>query len=157
MSESNGGPRRTSRPTNQERIEIDRKVKECFLQGLSPAFAIQQTRLNKKTIYAKYKKLSEMVEDNDNTNFLEQYEEKKSQHIQFLDNLTVKAFKVLSSVECKIEESKDNEIPIHLLQAFTSIMNSIISIAKERNHQSLKPKLEETLKIKIRKELEENG
>ena len=157
MSESNGGPRKTSRPTNHERIDNDRKVKECFLQGLSAAFAIQQTRLNKKTVYAKYKKLAKMVEDNDNTNFLERYEEKKSQHIQFLDNLTVKAFKVLSSIEHKIEESKEDEIPVHLLQAFTSIMNSLISIAKERNHQSLKPKLEENLKIKIRKELEENG
>lgn len=143
------------RPTLHEQAEIDKVVRDFFMLGVSPAYVIQTTNLSKNTVYQKYKELAKKIADADEKDFLKKYEETRDQHVVFLDNLTVKAFSVLSHIEEKIEKSKDDEIPPYLLQMFTSITNSLIAIGKERNSHTLKPTLLEDLRKTIQEELEE--
>lgn len=143
------------RPTVHEQTEIDRVVQDYFILGVSPAYVIQTTHLSKNTVYEKYRELAKKIADADEKDFLKKYEETRAQHIVFLDNLSVKAFSVLSRIEEKIEKCKDEDIPPYLLQMFSSIANNLITIGKERNSHTLKPTLLEDLRKTIREELEE--
>lgn len=143
------------RPTVHEQIEIDKAIQGYFIQGVSPGYVIQTTNLSKNTVYEKYKELAKKIADADEKDFLKKYEETRDQHVIFLDNLTVKAFSVLSHIEEKIEKCKDDEIPPYLLQMFSSITNSLIAIGRERNSHTLKPTLLEDLRKTIREEMEE--
>ena len=156
MAENNGTTGKRRRPTSKEESEIDKVVRDLYLQGVSAAFVIQTTHLSKNTVYKKFKELSEMAQEARNSDFLQKYEERQGQHLMFLDNLIVKAFNVLSYLESKIESSsKNDEMPSYLLQMFSNLLNNLIAIGKERNAHALKPTTIEDLRKMIRKELEE--
>jgi len=143
------------RPNNQEESEIDKAVRDLYLQGVSASFVIQATHLSKNTVYKKFKELAVMTREARNADFMQRYEEKQAQYVLFLDNLTSKAFNVLTYLENKIAScSRNDEIPTYLLQMFSTILNNLISIAKERNVHALKPTTIEDLKKIIREEVE---
>ena len=156
MAESgNEGTGKKHPPTNHTRSEIDKIVRDLYLQGVSASFVIQTTHLSKNTVYKKFKKLSEMTKKDHDSDFLQKYGERQKQHLLFLDNLTVKAFGVLSYLEQKIENcNKEGEIPSYLLQMFSTILNNLITIGKERNAHALKPTTLEDLRKIIRDEVE---
>lgn len=155
MAENNGTTGKRRRPTSKEESEIDKVVQDLYLQGVSASFVIQTTHISKNTVYKKFKKLSKIEQKTKDSDFLQRIEDRHKQYGLFLDNLTSKAFVVLSYLEQKIENgSKNDEIPAYLLQMFSTILNNLITIGKERNAHALKPTTLEDLRKIIRDEVE---
>ena len=146
------------RPTNREKQEIDLTIKNYFLKGLSAAFVIQKTGLNKNTVYAKYNKLSAAIKDATKADFLKRYEDERVQHIGSLDNLADKLYITLDQVEEQIQAhvKSGSEIPPHLLQKFCEIAKLLFAIIMGKKNTTMNPPIDESIRIKI-KEMMENS
>ena len=158
IHETKIGARGRGRPTSIESMKIDKQIRNFYLMGASPEFAIHETGLDKNTVYAKYGELSDEISSANAKNFLQKYEEQRAQHIVSIDHLIFKTYKVLTYIEEEIEKYHKNgtEIPELRIQKFSDIAKILLNLKKEKANYSIKLPVDDELK-KIIKEMIEDA
>lgn len=151
--------RKRGRPTGKESLDIDREITKRYFQNETPGFVIAETRLDKNTVYLRYKLLLEIAKEEDKKDFRKKYQEKISQYVLALDNLLNKMYKVLSYTELCMQKymDKKNEIPEYLTQRFSELIKNIINIQKEKAAKELKIPLDEQIQDIIAEEVAKIG
>lgn len=144
------------RPSSHESHEIDEIVKGYFLKGATPAYVMQETGFEKNTVYPRYQKLTQMVEDTSDKDFLERYKNERAQFVLSIDALLMKSHEILAYAEKKLEECKkqNDDFPTELIQKLLDVEKFILTLKKEKMNHPLNNNLDD-LKNKIKKILGE--
>ena len=150
------GTHQRGRPASQQGVRIDQLMRDYYSKGASAEFVIQETGLNKNTVYSKFKELSDMIRRTNEKEFAEKYEEERSQYILSVDQLIFRTYRILTYIEEKIEKyhRSGSEIPEFLLQKFSDITKNLLNMKKEKASYTMKPSFDENLKNKIKEVLE---
>lgn len=139
------------RPTGSESINLNEKLYKYYSRGISAETVSYQLNLNRKTVYAYYKKFSDRIQILNEKNFFQVLKSKIKQHITSYDNLLLELYSALDSINNELEQKNVNR---------QSLQNQKLAIIREiRNTINQKVELEQntpqsdTLDDAIKKEM----
>lgn len=127
------------RPTTSQSISLEEKIYKYFARGISAETVTQQLGLDRKTVYAHYKKISDKIKTINETNFFEEVKSRTKQIITSYDNMLLDCYSVLDSIDHQLEQKIKDTVR-------QSLQNRKIAINKEIRH-ILNEKVDLELKI----------
>lgn len=132
-------------PTISESIVIKEKIYKCFCHGISAETASKQLGLDRKTVYAYYKKFSDEIITINEKQYFPILKSRLKQLLASYDNLLLILYLTLDSIHDQLEQKDTNR---------QSLQNQKLSIIREiRNILNTKSDLE--LKMPMSNSLED--
>ncbi|HJW19331.1 MAG TPA: hypothetical protein VJ571_02090 [Candidatus Nitrosotalea sp.] len=134
------GTGQRGRPHVKEGQTIDEALTECYVRGYTAAFVIQKTRLNKNTVYDKYRELDALILETPAANFDEEKPKRKSQYYCTIEDLISRNYEILEIIEKQIKmyQNKNVDIPAHLFQRFNDLTKNLFNLQQKKIAQSMK-------------------
>lgn len=144
------------RPTSKESIKIDKQIRNYFIKGASASYVILKTKLDKNTVYSRYRELADTVKQSMEKDFLERYEQEREQIIITFDQDIADVEEFLAQIR-EVKKSVDPDKPFFafLIKQEFDLMKFKFSIKDKKAGYAIKPTPREAFKQKS--EILENG
>lgn len=101
---SNNEKHNRGRPTIQEQIDIDRKLRPYFTLGIGASVASVRTGMDVKTVRKRFKQWYREIVQSESKEFLERSKEAKERKIIAFDHLMLSEQKQIDKVDEKIKQ-----------------------------------------------------
>ena len=101
---SNDNKHNRGRPTIQEQIDIDRKLRPYFTRGIGAPVVSVQTGMDVKTVRKRFKQWYREITQSESKEFLERSKEAKERKIIAFDHLMLSEQKQIDKVDEKIKQ-----------------------------------------------------
>lgn len=101
---SNDNKHNRGRPTIQEQIDIDRKLRPYFTLGIGAPVVSVQTGMDVKTVRKRFKQWYREITQSESKEFLERSKEAKERKIIAFDHLMLSEQKQIDKVDEKIKQ-----------------------------------------------------
>ena len=107
---SNDNKHNRGRPTIQEQIDIDRKLRPYFTLGIGAPVVSVQTGMDVKTVRKRFKQWYREITQSESKEFLERSKEAKERKIIAFDHLMLSEQKQIDKVDEKIKQLDESGI-----------------------------------------------
>lgn len=129
------------RPTTSQSISLEEQIHKCYSRGLSAETVSHHLKLDRKTVYAYFKKFSDRIIAINETNFFEETQARIKQNIISYDNLLLEFYSMLDSINFQLDQKDAN---------MQSLQNQKLSVLREiRNILNGKANLEPKMRLEL--------
>ena len=126
------------RPTKSTSITLDKEIRNLYSHGISPETAAQQLGLNRKTVYARYKEISDDIMTINETNFFEEIKSRIKQAIISYDSMLLDCYSLQDSIDHQLEQKIKHSVRLSLQNRKIIINKEIRNILNEKVDMELK-------------------
>ncbi len=130
-------------PTKSQSVELEEKIYRCYSRGISAEIVSYRLKLNRKTVYAYYKKFSDRIKTINETNFFQVLKSRMKQLIISYDNLLLDLYSTLDSIDNQLKQKDANRQSLQNQKL--SVIREIRNILNEKAELELKTPLNDTL------------
>lgn len=139
------------RPTKSKSITLEEKIYKFYSRGISAETVAQQLELDRKTVYAHYKKISDRIITINETNFFEEIKSRTKQIITCYDNMLLDCYAVLDFINHQLEQKIKDTVRQSLQNRKIAINKEIRNILNEKADLEIKIPLGSSLEDAIDK------
>lgn len=116
------------RPTKQAEISIHISMQRCFENGISAPSAARLMKVNVKTAYKHYNKITKKFMEKNYDDILEREASERAQIIGTCDNDIIELTELFDTIKGEIQTCSDNSRPVPPI-----LINQSLSIIKSRH------------------------
>ena len=144
--------RKKGRPTKSVQLNIQDKVQECYLRGLSAAATSQITGHDIKTVTKYFNEFYEQGRVARKKDFLERQDEERQREIACYDFLMAEEFDYYDTIKDEIAKArkKSEPVPEYLLKKHSESVRMITMLNEKRGAVAMSPPLDEDLKKMVK-------
>jgi len=144
--------RKKGRPTKSVQLNIQDKVQECYLRGLSAAATSQITGHDIKTVTKYFNEFYEQGRVARKKDFLERQDEERQREIACYDFMMAEEFDNYDIIKDEIAKArkKSEPVPEYLLKKRSESARMITMLNEKRGAAAMNPPLDEDLKNMVK-------
>lgn len=147
------------RPSIQSRLNIEKELREYFLQGYDGEFIARQTGHDIKTVRKYIRQFAQEINDSETDDFLERQKTERIRTIISFDRQIFEANQYSQEIKNEIKKFRDKKEPIprHLLSLYLEAMKFIANITETKGSFSMEPASDKVLEKMIEEKMKNHG
>lgn len=144
---SNGQSEKSGRPTKSGQLDIEKKLRSCFLRGMSASATSVDTGINIKTVCKYFNEWYREQEEVETASFLERFKQERQRAISCYDAQIVEAYRLQEIIKEEIESVRKNgkSVSQNLMKRFELSIRTISDLNDRRSSFAIRPKLDESV------------
>ncbi len=144
---SDGEAEKIGRPSKAEQHEMEKKLRPCFLRGMSASASSIETGINIKTICKYFNGWFKELEEVETQSFRARFKEERQRAISCYDAQIVEAYRLQEIIKDEIESTRKSGKPVsqNLMKRFELSIRTISDLNDRRGALAIRPKIDESV------------
>ena len=138
---------KSGRPTKLGQLDIEKRLRPCFLRGMSASATSIDTGINIKTVCKYFNTWYKELEEVETQSFLERFKQERQRAISCYDAQIVEAYRLQEIIKDEIENARKGGTPVsqNLMKRFELSIRTISDLNDRRGSLAIRPKLDESV------------